>query len=130
MPPFNEGLFRANFPEFADTVAYPTSVIEFWAGLAQAMVSPRVWCTQWNVGVSLYVAHEITLASQNAKIAKFGGAPGTFGGVANTKTVGGATVGYDSQTTSEKDAGYWNLTSYGKKFFSLVRIFGTRPVQL
>lgn len=122
--------FRTSFPEFADPVIYPTRQIEFWAGLATKLVLPCVWKSCWNEGVSLYVAHEITLAAQNAKAAKFGSAPGTFGGVANNKTVGGATIGYDSTSTSETGAGYLNLTNYGKQFYRLVKIFGARPIQL
>ncbi len=122
--------FRNAFPEFKSTEVYPTSMITFWAAIAEAQVRQCVWKTQWTAGVNLYVAHEITLAAQNAKQANFGGAPGTFGGPANSKTVGGASVGYDSSATSEKDAGYWNLTNYGKQFIRLARIFGAGVLQL
>ena len=122
--------FRAAFPEFNNSEVYTTAQIEFWAGLAEAQVRQCVWKKQWAVGVQLYVAHEITLAAQAAKTSKFGGAPGTFGGVANTKTVGTATVGYDSVTTGEKDAGYWNLTNYGKQFIRLARLYGAGALQL
>ncbi len=80
--------------------------------------------------MSLYVAHELTLAAQNAKIAAAGGMPGTSGGVANNKTVDGATIGYDSTSTSEKDGGWWNLTNYGRQFLRLARIFGAGCIQL
>jgi hypothetical protein len=123
-------LFRTSFPEFADTVKYPTQMITFWAGLAEAQVRKCAWKCQWSTGVQLYVAHEITLAAQNSATSKFGGTPGTFGGIANTKTVGAASVGYDSSTTTEKDAGYWNLTNYGKQFIRLARLFGAGAVQL
>lgn len=116
--------FRAAFPEFADTEVYPTAVVTFWATLAEAQVRARVWKSQWPVGVNLYVAHELVLAAQNQKTSQYGGAPGTFAGPANNKTVGGASVGYDSQVTSEKDAGYWNLTNYGKQFIRLARLYG------
>lgn len=124
------GAFRTAFPEFNDLVKYPTAMIEFWAGLAEMQVRQSVWCGAWVQGVNLYVAHEITLAAQNAQAAASGGVPGTSGGVANSKTVGSVSVGYDSTVTSEKDAGYWNLTNYGKQFIRLARIFGCRPIQL
>lgn len=127
---FDITAFRAAFPEFADIVVYPSAMINFWAGLAQAQVRLCVWKKQWLVGVQLYVAHEITLAAQNQKIGLNGGMPGTSGGVPNNKTVGSVTVGYDSQATSEKDAGYWNLTNYGKQFIHLARIFGAGAIQL
>lgn len=127
---FTAGQFRTQFPEFLDTTVYPDQQIDFWAVVAQKQVRECVWVDQWLLGVSLYVAHEITLAAQNAKTAGAGGMPGTSGGVANTKTVGSVTVGYDSQVTSEKDAGYWNLTNYGKQFYRLMRIFGAQCIQL
>lgn len=122
--------FRSAFPEFKNTEVYPTAMIEFWAAFAEAQVRVCVWKTQWPMGVNLYVAHELVLAAQNQKVATFGGAPGTFGGVANNKTVGTATVGYDSQSTSEKNAGYWNLTNYGRQLYRLMMIFGAGAIQI
>ena len=124
------GAFRAAFPEFTDKTVYPDTQIMFWAGLAEQLVLPCVWGTCYMQGVQLYVAHEITLAAQNAKTAGNGGMPGTSGCIANTKTVGSVTVGYDSVVTSEKNAGWWNLTNYGKQFFRLVQIFGAGAYQL
>lgn len=126
----DKGAFRTAFPEFADKTAYPDTMIDFWAGLAEKLVLKSVWCACYTQGVDLYVAHEITLAAQNTKAAQVGGTPGSQGGIANTKTVGSVTVGYDSQTTSEKDAGYWNLTNYGRQFIRLARIFGAGAIQL
>lgn len=122
--------FRTEFPEFSDTTLYPTSQITFWAGVAEKMVLQSIWNSMWETGVKLYVAHEITLARQNTKAAATGGTPGSSGGIANTKTVGSVTVGYDATTTTEKDAGWWNLTTYGKQFIRLARIFGAGAYQL
>lgn len=130
MPPFNVPAFRVSFPEFADEVAYPNQLINLWVNLASAMVNQNVWKTQWTVGVSLYVAHELVMSAQNSKTAKAGGPPGVTGGIANTKTVGSVTVGYDTTSTAEKDGGYWNLSNYGKQFLRLARIFGAGVVQI
>ncbi len=127
---FDIGAFRAGFPEFRDTVIYPTSQIEFWAELAELQLPETIWKNLWQKGVSLYVAHEITLAAQNVRTSSAGGAPGQSGGTANTKTVGSATIGYDAQTTTEKDAGFWNLTNYGKQLYRLIKIFGAGGIQL
>jgi hypothetical protein len=127
---FDIAAFRTSFPEFASTESYPTSMVELWAGLATQQVDPCRWKGTWILGVSLYVAHELTLARQNVKAAQVGGTPGQQGGIASSKTVGSVTVQYDPQTSTEKDAGYWNLTTYGKQFIRLVRIFGAGCVQL
>ena len=127
---FNVNTFRTQFPEFASTVTYPDSMINFWAALGMKLLPEAVWTTCWDEGVSLYVAHEITLAAANEKAASVGGNPGTFGGPANNKTVGKASVGYDTASTAEKDAGWYNLTNYGKQLYRLIRLFGARCVQL
>lgn len=127
---FDIGAFRINFPEFGDTELYPTEQIRFWSDLAELQVLECVWKKALNKGLSLYVAHELVIAGQNKKTSQVGGAPGTFGGIANNKTVGSATIAYDSNSTSEKDAGYWNQTNYGKQFIRLARIFGAGAIQL
>jgi hypothetical protein len=129
-PQLDISLFRKQFPEFKDTVKYPTEQVTFWATVAEEMVPCRIWRGMWTQGVSLYVAHEITLGAQNAQSAANGGVPGTSGGVPNNKAVGQVSVGYDSTVTSEKDAGWWNLTNYGKQFIRLARIFGAGAIQL
>ena len=93
-------------------------------------VDCRVWKNETQLGINLYVAHEITLEAQSIASAKVGGVPGQQAGQANTKTVGSVTIGYDSVSASERDAGWWNLTTYGKQFIRLARIFGVGAVQL
>ena len=127
---FNVGQFRTQFPEFADPVKYPTPMIELWSAFATAQVNPNAWKTQTLMGISLYTAHELVLASQNIAAAQVGGTPGQQGGIAQTKTVGSVSVGYDAQSSNEKDASYWNLTTYGKQFIRLSRIFGAGCIQL
>ncbi len=122
--------FRLDFPEFISTTKYPDSQLDFWAGVAELLVRECVWKRMYTQAIKLYVAHEITLAAQNEATASTGGVPGTFAGIANNKTVGSVTVGYDSASTSEKDAGWWNLTTYGKQFYRLMKIFGAGCIQL
>lgn len=122
--------FRAAFPEFTDITRYPDGMLNFWAGLATAQVNVNRWGSQADNGIMLYVAHEITLAAQNQKAGVIGGVPGGASGPTNSKTVGSVTVSYDTQQTAEKDAGWWNLTIYGKQFIRLARIFGAGVVQL
>lgn len=122
--------FRLQFPEFADVLVYPDVQLNFWAGVAEKMLNKCVWDDMYETGVKLYVAHEITLAAQNKKAAAAGGMPGTSGGVPQSKTVGAVSVSYDSNNTSEKNAGWWNLTNYGKQLYRLIQIFGAGCVQL
>jgi hypothetical protein len=122
--------FRKSFPEFQDAVKYPTPTIELWATFAEQQLRQCIWNSAWVMGVNLYVAHEITLAAQNAQAATTGGVPGSQGGIAASKTVGSVSVSYDSTDTAEKGAGYWNLTTYGKQFYRISRMFGAGAIQL
>lgn len=122
--------FRADFPEFNDTARYPDSLITFWLGVATLQVNACVWKAMTSKAIELYTAHEIVLAAQNQITAQNGGAPGTQGGLVNSKTLGQATVSYDTITASEKNGGYWNRTIYGQQFYRLSRIFGAGCIQL
>lgn len=127
---FNVGAFRAAFPEFGNTTLYPDAMVTFWLSLITQQVLLPVWKGCWVQGVSLYLAHELTLAGQNAQAGAIGGTPGQQSGSPQSKQVGSVNVAYDMQPISEKDAGYWNLTNYGKQFIRLARMFGQRPIQL
>jgi hypothetical protein len=123
-------LFRKSFPEFQDVNKYPTPMITLWATFAEQQLNQCTWKSTWSMAVQLYVAHEITLEAQSAAAATTGGTPGSQGGIAASKTVGSVSVSYDSANTAEKGAGYWNLTTYGKQFYRLSRMFGAGAIQL
>lgn len=122
--------FREAFPEFTSEVAYPDAQITFWSGVAEKMVVEDIWGDMYDNAVMLYVAHEITLARQNAAAGSVGGTPGSSGGPPSSKTVGSVSVAYDAANTAEKNAGWWNLTTYGKQFYRLMMIFGAGCIQL
>lgn len=122
--------FRAAFPEFTNTTKYPDAQLTFWSAFAEAQLPLCVWKDTKPFAVYLYTAHEITMAYQNVQSSTSGGTPGVQGGIANTKTVGSVTVGYDQTLNSEKDAGWWNNTNYGKQLYRLIKIFGAGAIQL
>jgi hypothetical protein len=129
--------FRTEFPEFADTTAYPDSQLSFWASVAELQMDRDRWgydplapTDMYRTGVKLYVAHEIVIARQNVSYAAVGGNPGQHGGIANSKSEGQVSIGFDSSTQTEKDAGWWNRTTYGIQYVRLMRIFGTGTIQL
>lgn len=127
---FSVSAFRTAFPEFKDTQLYPDQMITFWSQVPLAQVNKSRWCNMYGLGFQLYLAHELVIAGRDRKSAEFGGVPGTSGGIATDKTVGSVSVGYDAQSTTEKDAGYWNQTTYGKQFIRLARLFGAGAIQL
>lgn len=105
-------------------------MIEMWSGLAERQVRSCIWKETTTLAQRLYTAHCIVIDAQNTKAAASGGVPGTSGGIANSKSVGSVSVAYDSVTSSEKDAGWWNRTTYGQQFYRLVRVFGAGVIQL
>lgn len=123
-------VFRNNFPEFTSETAYPSSVINFWSDVAEKLILADVWQDMHETAIQLYVAHELVIARQNQLSANSGGVPGQSGGIANSKTVGSVSVSYDSNNNSEKDAGWWNMSTYGKQLYRLIKIFGAGCIQL
>jgi hypothetical protein len=127
---FDIPTFRKAFTEFSDTSKYPDTMITFWSSFTTGMINPCAWGTMTLMGIQLYTAHELVLASQNARAGQIGGTPGLQGGNTSSKSVGSVSVSYDTQTTSETGAGYYNLTVYGKQFYRLVKMFGAGAIQL
>ena len=122
---FDIGAFRQAFPEFADASVYPDAQISFWATLGSSQVSSQVFGTYYPQVLFLYVAHQLALAGG------VNGAGGSTGaGVVASKTVGSVSVSYDTTNPAERDAGWWNLTKYGKQYIRLIRIFGNGVIQL
>lgn len=122
--------FRTDFPEFESEVMYPTTMITFWLSIADKMILVDRWDEMKDFGVELFVAHQVTLAKTNLNAKAVGGLPGQNLGPANSKSVGEVSVGYDTNMSMELGAGHWNLTTYGKQFIRLARIFGAGAIQL
>lgn len=122
--------FRTHFPEFASTVNYPDAMITFWSTIAEKMVRQCRWDDMYESGVELFTAHSIVLAKSNVDASAVGGLPGQVSGPTQSKTVGSASVSYDTNASLELNAGHWNMTTYGKQFIHLARLFGAGAVQL
>lgn len=123
--------FRTDFPEFANATTYPDATVNFYIGLATAMVNPDVWVDQADYGIALFVAHHLVLATRESKAAAVGQIPGkSIQGITASKSVDKVSVSYDASSVRYEGAGFWNATSYGIQFFRLIRIFGAGGVQL
>lgn len=121
--------FRADFPEFADTTKYPNSLISFWLGVGAKLLRPERWVDLLDVGLELFTAHNLVLERQAQISVNGGGVPGMSVGVVNSKQVDKLSVGYDTSIGLDPAAGHWNLTSYGMRFYSLVRLAGMGGTQ-
>jgi hypothetical protein len=122
--------FRTDYPEFADTTAYPDSGVNYWLRVAGLLLNTGRWQDMLDVGTELFVAHNLVLERQAQKSAANGAAPGVSTGPVSSKTVGPVTQAYDTTAGIVADAGHWNLTTYGTRFVQLVLMFGAGPIQV
>lgn len=122
--------FRTAFPAFADTTKYPNPVVDMWLGVAVQSVNEGRWSTLTDIGVSLYLAHELTIEGLISQQAARGIAPTGRQGIQTSKSADGVSVSYDVSTTSEKDAGHWNTTVYGTRYYRMARMMGAGPIQV
>lgn len=123
-------IFRNHFPEFTNTTNWTDGQINFYLALADKMLLENRWNDIKPYGVELFVAHNIVLAKSSFDSSNAGGLPGMLSGPTNSKAVGSVSISYDTQAGIEKDAGHWNLTTYGKQFIHLARMMGAGAVQL
>lgn len=122
--------FRADFPEFGDTTAFPNSGVTYWLTLGGKLLNASRWDDLLDTGLELFIAHNLVLERQAQKAAAFGGVPGVSTGPTSGKTVDKVTVSYDTSAAMEPDAGHWNLTIFGTRFIALARMVGAGGMQL
>uniref|UniRef100_A0A6M3M467 Uncharacterized protein n=1 Tax=viral metagenome TaxID=1070528 RepID=A0A6M3M467_9ZZZZ len=128
--PFDPVQFRIDFPEFADITKYPTSMLNFWAGLGDTLLSISRWGDRRPYGMSLFVAHNIVLAAQNSATAVAGGDPGSSGGLVSGEGAGPLNYSIDTSSISEEGGGNYNESLYGRMFLRLARIVGTGGIHV
>ena len=120
--------FRAIFPEFNSSATYPNGQVDFWIGFAYNFLNPYRWGNSINHGAALFVAHNLALEAKAQASAAGGGVPGGEVGPVSSKSVGPASVSYDTGSGAEVNAGHWNLTTYGTRFIRLARMMGSGPL--
>jgi hypothetical protein len=130
--------FRVDYPEFRDQGKYPDSGVQLYAAMAGLLLNQNLWgppaltttnppTTMFDIGVELFIAHNLALELQQIKASNNGAAPGIMTGVVSSKSVGGVSISYDTASGVEADASHWNLTTYGIRFIRLAKQFGAVP---
>lgn len=104
----------------------------FWGPSSLTADSPPT--TVADFATEMFVAHQIVLEKQALAAAATGGDPGTKIGIINNKSVNGASIGFDVATVAggkmQENAGYYNQTIYGMRFYRLMKIRGSGPIQI
>lgn len=119
--------FRASFPQFVSATLYPDSSVQFWLTLAGKLLRPERWQDVLPEGIGLFVAHNLALEGPAGAGSK---TPGVGTGMVASKTVGKLSVSYDNSVGIDATAGHWNLTTFGMRFLTLMRMAGTGGIQL
>jgi Protein of unknown function (DUF4054) len=130
--------FIADFPEFSNTTNFPQSSFNYYLHFASLMLTP-VWgqpapagqpLTLYDIGTEMFVAHNLAIEALNMFGAAAGGIPGLIPGVVSGTVTGQVTTNYDVANGVNPDAGHWNLTTFGTRFVSMLRLLGAQPTQI
>lgn len=122
--------FRTLFPEFNDATKYPDALILAYLRIGVQFISICRWMDSWSFGVCLFAAHELVMGLIATKTGASGGIPGLSTGIVASKSVGPVSKSYDTGFAKYDNAGYWNLTTYGQRYWYFVGLFGTGGTQL
>jgi Protein of unknown function (DUF4054) len=127
--------------EFASTVDYPSLILNYYIVLGGLLLNkgrfgpPSTTVSNppsniYDFVLELFVAHHVVL-ERNAQIAALsGGVPGEARGAVAGKSTGPISVNYAAGDSLDKDAGHWNDTEYGKRFWRFVLMYGAGAVQI
>lgn len=132
---FRQGFMGA----FANVDSYPDEAIGFWIGIAYLMLPVNRWgpsvestalppTALLDYGVMFFVAHQLALEDQSRKAAARGATPGLQTGAIASNSVGPVSRSYNTAAGITADAGHWNLTTYGTRFYELLMMVGMGPV--
>lgn len=121
--------FRAAYPSFTESL-YPDQAVQIRLLMADKFFSPGRWSAPAirDHAMGLYAAHFLELQGSHANGGS--GHGGSASGLIASKSVDGASVSFDTATGSFADAGFWNLSPYGKELWYLMQVFGAGAIQL
>jgi len=130
MNPLTIAQFRSDLAEFADTAQYPDATVLFWLNLAQFQVANiQRWGSLLPMMQELVTAHYVVIAARD-RAAPNGAAPGSPIGLSTSQSAGPLAESYSYSELLNDDAGYWNQTTYGQRYFHLARMTGAGGIQL
>lgn len=124
------GDFRQGFPEFASTSDYPDSMIQFWLDWAPKLLNESRWGEVFDLGVSLFTAHNISIEKRNLNAVVKGGVPGSSSMVMTASAVDKVSVSYDASAGLDPADGQWNLTNYGTRLIQILKMMGAGPLTI
>lgn len=128
--------FRTNTsPAFNDSSRYTDAAITFYLALAYAMMNVDRWGASGSpnslldFGATFMTAHYLSL---DAAVSAGGspGVPGSGVGVLSGGTVDKVSFTRDVASTAVADAGHWNSSTYGQRYYQMMLLVGAGPIQV
>lgn len=132
----DESSFRESMPAFADAVSYPTFQFTFYLNLGKKLLPESRWGdpndpdSLIDYGLTLFIAHYLTLYKRGIDAASIGGDAGKIVGNETSKSVDSVSKSMDVSGVLIADAGHWNMTTFGVQFYQLMQMVGAGGVQL
>lgn len=126
----DEQSFREKMPVFADDAQYPTFQFNFYLNLGKKLLNEDRWEDLLDYGLTLFIAHYLTLYKRGMDAASVGGDAGKIVGNETSKAVDSVSKSMDVSGVIITDAGHWNQTTYGVQFYQLMMMAGAGGVQL
>lgn len=126
----DEQSFRETMPVFADLVQYPTFQFNFYLNLGKKLLNEDRWEDLLDYGLTLFIAHYLTLYKRGMDADSVGGDAGKIVGNETSKSVDSVSKSMDVSGVIIADAGHWNQTTWGVQFYQLMMMVGAGGVQL
>ena len=129
-PAYTEETFLSIFPQFSNKV--PASVLTFYLKLANSSLSYARWGDSWEMGMSLFLAHYLTLYLQtsngldeNSPVSQVL-ANSYAAGLTASKSAGSLSKSYDYGSVNDDFNGWgaWKLTAFGQQFATMAKLIG------
>lgn len=126
----NVAQFRGDFAEFANTATFPDTAVNRYIALSALYLDPTRWGANLDYGTELFIAHHLAVDALNASAVAVGGIPGAVKGPETSKSVDKVSISRDAGAVTNEGAGFWNLTTYGVRFWQLSNMMGSGGLQL
>lgn len=126
----DEQSFRETMPVFADPAQYPTFQFNFYLNLGKKLLNEDRWEDLLDYGLTLFIAHYLTLYKRGMDAASVGGDAGKIVGNETSKAVDSVSKSMDVSGVIITDAGHWNQTTWGVQFYQLMLMASAGGIQL
>ena len=122
--------FRVSFTEFANKVTYPDGDANFYLTYALLALDPARWGNLLDIGVQLFIAHNLALEFNAKRAAALGQNPGFIVGSVSSGSVDKVSYSRNLTGVMNTKHGHWNLTIYGLRYIRMVGMIGAGPLQV